>query len=72
MNYDKKRKRQNGRQGIGTLSERERIYRQGHFDGASELIQRLKEAGILPEIKYDLKSVTQDEFKKSYPPENKE
>ena len=40
-NYDKKRKRQRGRQGVGSESERERIYRQGYWDGKHVLINHL-------------------------------
>ena len=45
-NYDKKRKRQRGRQGVGSESERQRIYRQGYYDGKHALIERFVESGI--------------------------
>lgn len=70
MNYDKKRKRQNGRQVGGTLSERDKIYYQSHYCPSSELIQRMIEAGVLPEIKFAFKNVTEEEFKSYYPSEN--
>ncbi len=66
MNYDKKRKRQNGRQGVGSESERQRIYRQGFFDGQAQVIGRMTDAGILPPITFAMKSVTNEEFKKDY------
>ncbi len=64
-NYDKKRKRQNGRQ-KSNESERSQQYRQGYFDGQSALIERLTQAGILPPITFDLKQVSQEEFKNDY------
>lgn len=47
INYEKKRKRQNGRQG-GKESPRQAAYRQVYYDGQSELIRKYIEAGILP------------------------
>ncbi len=65
-NYEKKRKRQNGRQGIGSNSERVRIYRQGYYDGKHALIERLIEAGVLPPVTFNMKPVTREEFEKDY------
>lgn len=69
MNYEKKRKRQNGRQGTGSESERQRIYRQGYWDEKHALIERFIEAGVLPPITFDMKPVNSEEFKKEYPNE---
>jgi hypothetical protein len=71
MNYEKKRKRNNGRQGIGTESERARIYRQAYYDAQSELIGRFIEAGILPPITFERKPMTQAEIIELYPPIDK-
>ena len=57
MNYEKKRKRQNGRQRINE-SERQIIYRQAYYDGQAEIIERMINAGVLPPVSYDLKSVS--------------
>ncbi len=65
-NYDKKRKRQNGRQEGGGESERTRQYRQGYYDGQSALIERFTEAGILPPVTFNMEPKTQDEFKKDF------
>lgn len=51
-NYEKKRKRQSGRQS-GGQSERERIYQKGIFEGQSQVIRRMIDAGILPKVSYD-------------------
>jgi hypothetical protein len=66
-NYDKKRKRQAGRQGVGSESERDRIYRQGYFDGQAALIERFQEAKVLPRLDFKMVPQTQEEFKKDYP-----
>jgi hypothetical protein len=55
-NYDKKRKRQRGRQGGGE-SERQRIYREGFFAGQHQVIDRMVDSGILPRIDFELKEV---------------
>ena len=67
-NYDKKRKRQNGRQG-GSQSERQRIYQEGFFAGQGQVIDRMIEAGILPPVSFEMVPKTQEEFKKEYPNE---
>ena len=56
-NYDKKRKRQKGRQGLGTMSERGAAYQKGFFDGQAQVIHRMTEAGILPKLDFDLKEI---------------
>ena len=68
MNYEKKRKRQAGRQGEGTESERSRSYRQGYYDGKHSLIEELIQAGILPPVTFALKQTTEAEIIKLYPP----
>jgi len=69
-NYDKKRKRQNGRQDDGGLeTKHQRAYRQGYFDGQSALIQRLTDAGVLPRLEFKMESKTKEEFAKDYPNE---
>jgi hypothetical protein len=61
-NYEKKRKRQNGRQGGGE-SARQQAYRKGYYDGAGDLISRLAEAGLLPDVKFDIETIKYNEDK---------
>lgn len=58
MNYPKKRKRQNGRQDGNSPSQSCAHYQRGFYDGQSELISRLVEAGILPKV--DFKPMAKD------------
>lgn len=62
MNYEKKRRLQNSKQGV-SQSERQRIYMKGLFDGQKQVIDRLTESGILPKINFDLKSVYKSDNK---------
>jgi hypothetical protein len=70
-NYDKKRQKlqKRARKCVPTESERERIYRQGFFDGQAQVIDGMTEAGILPRLDFKTVPVTQEEFKKDYPNE---
>lgn len=52
MNYEKKRKRQNGRQ-EGTISERQSEYIKGYHDGQAALISRLIKARVLPPVTFE-------------------
>jgi hypothetical protein len=54
MNYDKKRKRQNGRQD-GSMSNNQKSYMEGYMDGQHNIIDKMIENGILPEVNFDLK-----------------
>lgn len=53
MNYEKKRSRQNGRQGEDYGQKGLSHYSQGYYDGQSELIDRLTSAGILPKVDFE-------------------
>ena len=78
MNYEKKRKRQNGRQECRP-SERYRAKLEAHFEKVGADITRMIEEGVLPPItfssdpiyKYHMKPMTQQEFVQVYPPIDK-
>jgi hypothetical protein len=57
MSFNKKRKKQNGRQGA---SEKQQRYQKGFFDGQAKLIDKLIDAGALPKIDFSLKSVYEE------------
>lgn len=52
MNLEKKRKRQNGRQG-GVQSESQIAYQKGYFDGQAKVIQDMIDNGVLPPVSFD-------------------
>lgn len=52
-NYDKNRKRQNGRQD-SPGSKYQIGYNKGFVDGQSQLIRRFIDSVILPEVNFDL------------------
>lgn len=56
-NYDKKRKRQNGRQCSGTMSEKDATYLKGFFEGQAQVIDRMTNAGILPKLDFKLREI---------------
>ena len=78
MNYEKKRKRQRGRQQCRP-SERYRAKLDAHFEKAAQEIDRLIAEGVLPPItfssdpiyKYHMKPMTEREFVQVYPPVDK-
>ncbi len=56
-NYDKKRKRQNGRQGPGIMSDKDHAYLKGFFEGQAQVIDRMTNAGILPKLDFKLREI---------------
>lgn len=65
MNYEKKRKRQNGRQ-VPSESERQKIYREVFYTGQAFTIERMIAAKILPRFDFNLEPIALEEFKKDY------
>jgi hypothetical protein len=68
MNYEKKRKRQNGRQARSGKTPL-LIFNEGFYMKQSQLLDRLTKKDILPPLFYNLKLLSGHEFKEIYPNE---